>query len=67
MKYTSDSVQTIISDLDFAEVLVKPWAEANGLEEAEFKRVARSIKRASYLLTELPDESFEQIDDVYRD
>lgn len=55
-KYTSREVQQVIDDLDFAQAFFNDsnWPEA--------KQVVRSLKNASDLLADLPDEVIETLD-----
>lgn len=55
-KYTQREVQQVIDDLDFAQVF---FGDA---EIPESKQVLRSLKNASDLLADLPDEVIETLD-----
>ena len=72
MKYTSNDVQEIIDDLDFAQHFIHEMsAESHmecGLEVANenYERVKRSLQHASDILCRLPDEVIEGIDKVQR-
>lgn len=55
-KYTSREVQQIIDDLDYAQAF---FSNSNWPES---KQVVRSLKNASDLLTDLPDEVIETLD-----
>lgn len=55
-KYTNREVQQVIDDLDFAQAF---FSDANWPES---KQVIRSLKNASDILTDLPDEVIETLD-----
>lgn len=55
-KYTNGEVQQIIDDLDYAQVF---FSESN---MPDSKQVYRSLKNASDILTDLPDEVIESLD-----
>lgn len=54
-KYTHGEVQQIIDDLDYAQVCLNR-------EAPEIKQVLRSLKNASDILVDLPDEVIETLD-----
>lgn len=62
MKYSIADIQRIMDDLDFAQSLVLTVdAEGNQLTD-EVSSVRNSLKHASQILNDLPDEVFEALD-----